>query len=73
MPTGFRERPINYATTEKFKDSICELQFFGVSGYEVETLFVEGTNSYDDEKMMIHPGLNLPIEMRISQTCAADS
>lgn len=72
MPTAFREQPINYAATEPFAEQLCELMFFGVSGYEVETLLAEGADSFDDKNMLLHPSLAMPIDMRLSQTCLED-
>ena len=46
--------------------------FFGVSGYEVETLLAEGADSFDDKNMLLHPSLAMPIDMRLSQTCLED-
>ena len=43
--------------------------FFGVSGYEVETLLAEGADSFDDKNMLLHPDLVVPIDMKLSQTC----
>ena len=73
MPTAFRSAPINYAATEKFTENQSELMFFGISGYEVETLLVNGADSCNDKNMLMHPSLLLPIEMKLSQTCADDS
>jgi hypothetical protein len=46
--------------------------FFGVSGYEVETLLAEGADTFDDKNMMLHPDLSLPIDMKLSQTSLED-
>ena len=73
MPTGFRSQPINYATTEVFSDHMCEMQFFGVSGYEVENLLAEGAESFDEKQTMVHPSLVVPIDMNISQTSATEA
>ena len=72
MPTAFRGSPINYAATESFNEQSCELQFVGVSGYEVETLLAEGADALEDKNLFIHPTLTVPIDMRVSQTCLED-
>lgn len=66
MPTAFRSAPINYAETEIFTENSVEMMFFGISGYEVETLLAEGTSSSDDKNMLMHPSLLVPIDMQIS-------
>ena len=40
--------------------------FFGVSGYEVETLLAEGADSFDDKNMLLHPALLVPIGIKLS-------
>ena len=72
MPTAFRSQPINYAATEIFNDNLSEMMFFGVSGYEVETLLAEGADSFDDKNMLMHPDLTMPIDMKLSQTSLED-
>jgi len=68
MPTAFRDQPINYASVTSFLECNCELMFFGVSGYEVETLLAEGADSFDDKNKMSYPELCLPINLKFSQT-----
>lgn len=46
--------------------------FLGVSGYEVETLLVEGSDSFEDKNMLLHPSLQVPVNMTLSQTCQED-
>lgn len=65
MPTAFRHQPINYASSEVFSEGLCELMFFGVSGYEVETLLADGADSFDDKNKLLFPSLQVPIDMRL--------
>jgi hypothetical protein len=63
LPTAFRSAPINYAGTYKIENNPIECQFFGVAGYEEESL-VSGAVS--DGFTISHPELEVPTDLSLS-------
>ena len=41
LPLAFRTEPINYADVKEFDSYCSELMYFGVSGYEIDSLLAE--------------------------------
>lgn len=41
LPLAFRTEPINYANVKEFDSYCSELMYFGVSGYEIDSLLAE--------------------------------
>ena len=44
VPTAFRSLPINYADVKPYEKHQAECQFFGVAGYETESLLCQGSD-----------------------------
>jgi len=62
IPTGFRRAPINYADCQDFSKDQAELQFFGASGYILESLLHELP---EPEKYCANPELNVRIGIEV--------